>query len=184
METENNKKNELREKYDALEPIAVESHSDRYVREETSFIQKLIAIAKDAFGEYKNNDSGMGDIIYNRTSVRSIKGHAHSYLDYDLLPYVPDMIMNGIFVDKIAPKGDANRYLFAAKIKVGTEIKTVGFVVREDSNGKRYYMHTPTNDLGATTETPNNRNLIGSDVQSSAPESIPNILKKYLKVNS
>jgi hypothetical protein len=101
-----------------------------------------------------------------------------------LAEYVPDLIKNGIYLESIT-KNDKGleSHIFAAKVKIGGEEKVVGFIVREDANGKRYYVHDIIN-----LETGTGRNTTGLVDKTTPweppeyPNSIRNIVKKHLGV--
>ncbi len=173
--------NEKRRRFDALAPVEVSSeevrklgHGDGYRRRVLDWI-----IGKKILGEYRNADKGW-NIAFNNRSVRNVMGHTAGEGKIALLESVPELIKNGIYLDETDNKGS---YVFAAKAKIDNDTFVVGFAVRADTNGKRYYDHAIRLEKGwAETKTR------GTDTTAANPpydpDGIINILKKHLGVNS
>ena len=103
---------------------------------------------------------------------------------------VPDLIKSGIYLETTQKNiRGLESHIFAAKVKIGGKEKVVGFVVREDVNGKRYYVHELI-DMEAGSGR--NSGLVGTtppkgganNTSSEPPEypSIRNIVKKHIGV--
>jgi len=133
---------ETRLKFNALPSPEVSSADVRNIQRGQGYIKKIIhwLSEKNALGEYHNADKNW-DIIFNSRSVRNVMGHKAGDGKVALLEYVPSLIENGIYLETI-PKGDGlSSHIFAAKATFDGKPSTIGFVVREDANGKRYYDH-------------------------------------------
>jgi len=155
--------------------------------------------SKNVLGKsYKNNDTGMDNIVINERSVRNVVHHGAGAGKVALLEAVPDLIKNGIFLET-NPKNDNGliSHIFAAKATIDGEDYAISYVVREDVNGRRYYDHSLTkiealdridsqapNDLTNESATGFRRDVSRPSTIPAGEESTVKILKKHLGVNS
>jgi hypothetical protein len=149
------------------------------------------------FGQFINNNVGMTNIRFDTSSVKNTMGHSARNEKIALLPVVPGMIENGIYLES-QPRNDHDlvSHIFASKAIIDGVPYTIGFIVREDNNGRRYYNH----ELAVLTES---QVKPGADTQQDMPvtasiaatapqqptarqsahESINTIVQKWLGVN-
>jgi len=185
---------EKRKLFDALTPVEVSSVEVRNIpRDGGGFVAKIVRWLDSigVIGNYKNNDIGMDNIAVNRRSVENVIYHGAGYEKMALLEAVPDLIENGVHLETNKENDlDLKGYIFASKATIDGKQYAVGYVVREDGNGRRYYDHelTALEEIDALEETgeesrrtPNR--LLGPGANPAGKESVINILKKHLWVN-
>ena len=131
-----------RAKFDALPSPEVSSKEVGGIPKGDGFRQRVTdwIRQKDIFGEYTNSDTNWG-ITFNATSVRNTLWHSAYDGKIALLEHAPDLIENGVFLETVKKKDSLDSHIFAAKATIDGDGYIVGFVVRDDANGKRYYDH-------------------------------------------
>lgn len=60
------------------------------------------------------------------------------------VPFIPQIIESGLYLDSIEKKPGLMSHIFANKIRLDGRDYVVGFVLREDENGNRFYDHEMT----------------------------------------
>ena len=78
---------------------------------------------------------------------------------------------------------DLDSHIFAAKATIDGEPSIVGFVVRDDVNGKRYYDHAIKVESGERVEPGIRATETTARNLPENPSTISNIVQKHLKVN-
>lgn len=82
-----------------------------------------------------------------RITAKGIKDTLHHGFDPLLaksVPFIPQIIEGGIFLDSIKKKSGLMSHIFANKIRLDGQDYVVGFVLREDKMGNRFYDHELT----------------------------------------
>jgi hypothetical protein len=123
----------------------------------------------------------MSAIRFNHESVGSVVGHWARDGKTALLQKIPDLIRDGVFLET-QPRNDQGllSYIFAAKSTVDGKPYVIGFVVREDVNGRRYYDHSLTEITALDREDKRRGSLQGLNPVNR--ESISDIVHKHLGV--
>jgi len=189
---------EVRLKFDALPMPEVSTAEVRNIKHGRGFSRRVIdwLNQKKLMGEYRNIDKGW-DIAFNNRSVRNVMSHGAMDGKVALLEYAPDLIENGVYLTTTIKNSDgvyreaalkeikdrtlSKSHIFAAKADIDGQKSTVGIVVKEDSNGRRYYDHAIKIGDQEVSGGANQR----ASGQSSDPQStISNIVQKHLAVNS
>lgn len=99
------------------------------------------------------------------------------------VPFVPDIIKSGIHLDSIEKKPGLMSHIFANKIRLDGNDYVVGFVLREDRMGNRFYDHELTEIINPDWLAP------GRDTSKEAlghrtnRGDVMNILREKLGVN-
>jgi len=190
--------NEVQTKFDALPSPEVSSSDVRNIQRGQGYSRRVIdwLNQNDVLGDYRNNDKGW-DITFNNKSVRSVLSHGAADGKTALLKHVPDLIEDGVYLTTTIKNNDGTyreatqkeigtpniqkSHIFVAKANIDGERSRIGFVVKEDENGKRYYDHAIKIGEQESSKVTNQR----------APEAFPdpqstisNIVQKYLAVNT
>lgn len=90
-----------------------------------------------------NADTGW-DVQVTSKGVRDSLSHGFDALLARSVPFIPQIIESGIHVDSIRKTPQLLSHIFASKIKLDGQDYVVGFVLREDVNGNRFYDHELT----------------------------------------
>ena len=111
------------------------------------------------------------------------------------VPFIPQIVEGGIHVDSIPKTSRLMSHVFANKIKLDGKDYVVGFVLREDGNGNRFYDHELTEIIDSDRLAPvKQREATGElrtdqNTPSGPPEllanrgDVMNILREKLGVN-
>ena len=190
--------NEKRAKFDALPSPEVNSADVRNIPRGQGYSRNIIdwLNKNDVLGDYRNVDKGW-DIAFNNRSVRSVLSHGAADGKVALLKYAPDLIENGVYLTTTIKNSDGTykeatakeidnadipkSHILAAKADIDGRESTIGIVVKEDRNGRRYYDHAIK--IGEE-EIPGNTNQRASEVSPESPSTISNIVQKHLAVNN
>jgi hypothetical protein len=191
---------EQQAKFDALPSLEVNSKEAKVLRGGDGFMGRVRAWieGKGLFGLYQNGDAGIDGIIFDDTSVDRVVSHGAGDGKVALLQIVPDLIRSGIHLETTDVNTPMKRHIFAGKATIDGTPYAIGFVVREDVNGRRYYDHSLTQlsaldgsgNIGSgTAQEPKQRGasqpLPSRTGQESAAnrESVSDIVRKHLGVN-
>jgi len=176
--------NEKLARFDALTPVYVSTTEVKTLGKGAEFRQRVIEwlAQKGVFGTYRNTDKGW-DMRLSRGSARDVMAHSAGDGKVALLAHTPDLIKNGVYLDTTTKDDGTISHIFAAKAIIDGEIGTIGIIVREDSNGNRYYDHMISVEIGDWAET-SLRARTADGNPPNDPYNIHNILKKHLGVNS
>ena len=90
-----------------------------------------------------NVDTGW-DVQITPKGVRDSLSHGFDALLARSVPFIPQIIESGIHVDSIRKTPQLLSHIFAGKIRLDGQDYVVGFVLREDVNGNRFYDHELT----------------------------------------
>lgn len=141
-----------------------------------------------------NVDTGW-DVQITPKGVRDSLSHGFDALLARSVPFIPQIIESGIHLDSIEKKPGLMSHIFANKIRLDGQDYVVGFVLREDGNGNRFYDHeltkiissdqlVPGKQREATAELQTDQNLSpGSSELLSNRGDVMNILRERLGVN-
>ncbi|MDR2504325.1 MAG: hypothetical protein LBD82_08125 [Deltaproteobacteria bacterium] len=95
--------------------------------------------------EVKPENSGtIGEARQKFEKLRPVETNSDFLAGINRNRIIPQLIEHGVYLEKTAKTGKLNSHIFAAKAMIDGKPYTVGFVVREDVNGKRYYDHALT----------------------------------------
>jgi len=194
-------KNEKRTRFDALPSPEVSSAEVRSIPATGGGYASRLADwlqSKGVIGSYINEDIRMDNIVFNKSSIKSVKNHNAGIGKLALLEVVPNLIKNGIFLET-NPKNDEGlvSHIFAAKTTIDGEEYAISYIVREDKNGRRYYDHSLTKREALDRiddQAPNNFTdgestgiplaTTGPSAKPAGEEPTTKILKKHLCVNT
>ena len=107
---------------------------------------KAKAWAKENLGSDNtetNKETGW-NVIYNHKSVKNTLSHGLEPELIKSIPAIPEIIRTGMYLDSIKKNSRLMSHFFANKITIDKKEYVVGFVVREDGNGNRFYDHELT----------------------------------------
>lgn len=90
-----------------------------------------------------NADTGWGVQVTPRGITKTLS-HGYDELLARSVPFIPQIIESGIHLDSIEKKPGLMSHIFANKIRLDGQDYVVGFVLREDVNGNRFYDHELT----------------------------------------
>ena len=76
--------------------------------------------------------------------IKSSLHHGYNDLLARSVPFIPQIVESGIHVDSIRKTAQLMSHIFANKIRLDGKAYVVGFVLREDINGNRFYDHELT----------------------------------------
>ncbi|MDR0882837.1 MAG: hypothetical protein LBP55_09935 [Candidatus Adiutrix sp.] len=131
--------------------------------------------------EFSNLDTGWDNIHVSRSSVKSVVSHGSGRGKIQALAALPDLIKNGTYLETQTDDNGLKRHFFAAKLNINNKPMVVGFIVKEDTQGRKYYEHelTETENLGPTgvSSAETEGGLTRTD-----RDSVMSIVKKHLGV--
>jgi hypothetical protein len=177
--------NDKRERFEALPTLEVNSTEVKSLGHGQGFTKRTLEwlTQKDVFGDYRNIDKEW-DVTFNRTGARNVIVHGAGEGKIALLERVPELIENGIYLETVSKSNGLDSHIFAAKATIDGRPCVIGFVVREDSNGKRYYDHAIRIESGDRAETSLRATETTDGNLPENPNTLSNIVQKHLKVNS
>jgi hypothetical protein len=172
---------EKRARFDALPTLDVSTAEVKSIGRGEGFRQRVIGwlAQKDVFGEYRNKDKGW-DVTFNNRGARNVMGHTAHDGKVALLEYAPDLIENGIYLETIPKRAGLDSHIFAAKATIDGEPSTIGIVVRDDGNGKRYYDHAIRVESGDRAEPSLRVQEATAGNPPDDPNTISNIVQRHL----
>lgn len=90
-----------------------------------------------------NVDTGW-DVQITPKGVRDSLSHGFDALLARSVPFIPQIVESGIHLDSIEKRPGLMSHIFANKIRLDGQDYVVGFVLREDRTGNRFYDHELT----------------------------------------
>ena len=78
------------------------------------------------------------------SGIKASLHHGYDELLARSVPFIPQIVESGIHLDSIEKKPGLMSHIFANKIRLDGQDYVVGFVLREDDNGNRFYDHELT----------------------------------------
>lgn len=121
-----------------------------------------------------------------RITAKGIKDTLHHGFDPLLaksVPFIPQIIEGGIYLDSIEKNPGLMSHIFANKIRLDGQDYVVGFVLREDENGNRFYDHELTEIINPEWLKPGPALQKGNVVHQTNRGDVMNILRERLGVN-
>jgi hypothetical protein len=187
--------NDKRARFDALPSLELSSAEVRNIpRTGGDYVNRPVRWlrSKRVLGSYKNDDTGWGEIIVNKASVKSVTYHEAGPEKTAIFLAVSGIIKDGIYLTTIPKnKNGLLTHVFAGKAAIDGTPYAISYAIREDNNGRRYYDHNLTKiEALDQIESPSGElrrtraQTTPDGVTSTGEESLSNILKKHLKVNS
>lgn len=104
------------------------------------------------------------------------------------VPFIPQIIEGGVHVDSIRKTPQLLSHIFANKIRLDGQDYVIGFVLREDVNGNRFYDHELTEIINPDWLAPGHPSNEGPSEEGSSGHrtnrgDVMNILRERLGVN-
>ena len=121
-----------------------------------------------------------------RITAKGIKDTLHHGFDPLLaksVPFIPQIIEGGIFLDSIKKKSGLMSHIFANKIRLDGQDYVVGFVLREDKMGNRFYDHELTEIISPDWLKPGRDTSEEALGHQTNRGDVLNILRERLGVN-
>ena len=131
-----------------------------------------------------NADTGWEVLVTPRSIEKSLS-HGFDELLARSVPFIPQIIEGGIHVASIEKKPGLMSHIFANKIRLDGRDYVVGFVLREDVNGNRFYDHELTEIINPDSLNADRLPGKGSEVHAARANrgDVMNILREKLGVN-
>lgn len=134
-----------------------------------------------------NVDAGW-DVRITPKGVRDSLSHGFDALLARSVPFIPQIVESGIHVDSIRKTPQLLSHIFAGKIRLDGQDYVVGFVLREDVNGNRFYDHELTEIISPDWLVPGHPSNEGPSREGSSGHrtnrgDVMNILRERLGVN-
>lgn len=131
-----------------------------------------------------NADTGWEVLVTPRSIEKSLS-HGFDELLARSVPFIPQIIEGGIHVASIEKKPGLISHIFANKIRLDGRDYVVGFVLREDVNGNRFYDHELTEIINPDSLNADRLPGKGSEVHAARANrgDVMNILREKLGVN-
>lgn len=141
--------------------------------------------AKQHFGTdtlVSNADRGW-NVHITAKGIKDTLHHGFDPLLAKSVPFIPQIIEGGIHLDSIEKKPGLMSHIFANKIRLDGQDYVVGFVLREDDNGNRFYDHELTEIISPDWLKPGPALQEGNVVHQTNRGDVMNILRERLGVN-
>ena len=131
-----------------------------------------------------NADTGWEVLVTPRSIEKSLS-HGFDELLARSVPFIPQIIEGGIHIASIEKKPGLMSHIFANKIRLDGRDYVVGFVLREDVNGNRFYDHELTEIINPDSLNADRLPGKGSEVHAARANrgDVMNILRDKLGVN-
>lgn len=131
-----------------------------------------------------NADTGWEVLVTPRSIEKSLS-HGFDELLARSVPFIPQIIEGGIHIASIEKKPGLMSHIFANKIRLDGRDYVVGFVLREDVNGNRFYDHELTEIINPDSLNADRLPGKGSEVHAARANrgEVMNILREKLGVN-
>ena len=129
-----------------------------------------------------NADTGWG-VQVTPSGIKASLHHGYDELLARSVPFIPQIIESGIHLDSIEKKPGLMSHIFANKIRLDGQDYVVGFVLREDDNGNRFYDHELTEIISPDWLKPGPALQEGNVVHRTNRGDVMNILRERLGVN-
>ena len=117
------------------------------------------------------------------SGIKASLHHGYDELLARSVPFIPQIIESGIHLDSIEKKPGLMSHIFANKIRLDGQDYVVGFVLREDDNGNRFYDHELTEIISPDWLKPGPALQEGNVVHRTNRGDVMNILRERLGVN-
>ena len=135
-------------------------------------------------GEIVSNADTGWQIQITPKGIKNTLAHGFDELLARSAPFIPKLVETGIHLDSVEKKAGLTSHIFANKIRLDGKDYVVGFVLREDGNGNRFYDHELTEIID-----PNSLNRaefpdgMGGHRTRANRGDVMNILREKLGVN-
>ena len=138
-------------------------------------------------GEHENDDTGWDDVIVSRQGIRDSMEHGAHEEKIKAVAALPQLIKHGIYLHS-EPAHNTRQigmtsHFFAAKLDIGEKPFTIGYIIKEDMNGRRFYNHE-MESLGGILPKPSG--AAPTEVEGRLPDArqglILTVLRRYLSV--
>lgn len=140
--------------------------------------------------DVKNQDTGWDNIAITPKGIKESMEHGAGEGKIQALAALPELIKNGIHLCS----GPANNnrqigmisHVFAGKLRQGEKATIVGFIIKEDMNGRRFFNHEliKTKSLGGVPSKAGAAPKHGGRLPDTRQGLIRSILSDYLGINS
>ena len=102
------------------------------------------------------------------SGIKASLHHGYDELLARSVPFIPQIIEGGIHVDSIRKTPQLLSHIFAGKIRLDEQDYVVGFVLREDVNGNRFYDHELTKIISPDWLVPGHPSSEGPSSEGSS----------------
>lgn len=96
-------------------------------------------------GTFDNSDTGWNDIEIRPKGIKDAMEHGPGEEKIKSIPALPELIRNGVYLDSEVAHNPRQigmtSHVFAAKLMMLKKPMLVGYIIKEDMNGKRFYDH-------------------------------------------
>jgi hypothetical protein len=130
-----------------MKPVSILEGTE-FPKSEISLIDQVKAYF-DSLGNSVKRE-GFGDVLLDKRGIRDSLGHKMNREKSIAFAAVPDVIRDGLEIDKNANwKGRGqNTRVFAAPVEMGEERANVAVVVKRNPTNNRYYVHSVLDENG------------------------------------
>ncbi len=143
--------NEKAQRFAALPPIEADSSlwfgEGKAIEASPEALREAVkAWARQSYPEgmtIRNADQGW-DVSVTPRGIKASLSHGFDEILARSVPFIPQIIESGIHLDSIEKKPGLMSHIFANRIRLDGQEYVVGFVLREDGNGNRFYDHELT----------------------------------------
>lgn len=131
----------------------------------------------------KNADQGW-DVQVTPRGITKTLSHGYDETLARSVPFIPQIIETGIYVAKGKTENGMKTHIFANKLLLDGKDYVVGFVLREDQNGQRFYDHELTEIINPDSLNPASPSKEEARTGTRANRgNVMNILRDKLGVN-
>jgi len=123
-----------------------------------------------------------GEVFFTRSSIRNALAHGKGKLKLLSIPYIPLMLQNGVLFYAERRK-DFIFYNYAHPLVFEGENYYIIIVIREDSNGKRFYDNEFITKIKLADGLDYSQGLPETKQKTCAHPSIGSILRTILNIN-
>ena len=102
------------------------------------------------------------------SGIKASLHHGYDELLARSVPFIPQIVESGIHLDSIEKKPGLMSHIFANKIRLDGQDYVVGFVLREDDNGNRFYDHELTKIISPDWLVPGHPSSEGPSSEGSS----------------
>ena len=174
---------EIRGRLDAQSAVSIESADIQGMPKGAGFSNRVAERLekKNVFGKHENSDTGWKDVEFDKRSVVRVMVHNSEAGKAALMEQAPKLIEQGTYLETTRINNEGlDSHVFAVKATIDGTEHLVGFSVRQDFNGKRYYNH----EMKTMAEAKQWRRGDGFTPQygKNGKESIMSIVRRKLSV--
>lgn len=182
-------KPEITRRFGIMQPIAMTGQEIDLAWDDLSALRKQLprwAEEHGITGTFQNSDTGW-DVIVSPKGIKQTVAHGGKEDKLRSVAGIPAFIQGGMLVHSADERSGKpmTDHIFATKANIGGKDFVVGYVVKEDVNGNRYYDHEMTEIIDpAELQSTSGAASHGEVGRPKAPQGrVLNILREVLGVN-